>query len=642
MGGGGDKEYERNQIERDKAVSDIKYNDFQKTISEGRSQRQTQANDTYNSLSGGLTNFANTGGITQADQDRIRGIYSDLDSSGGGGGGYAGPGSSAASGVSFGGDAAAGINIPTNSALQSVGGLGPSAFKDVSTPTTSAYKNVNAGTVNSELGNVNIPRGSNLDVIPGLQSVGGNPSEIDQANNQFKDLTGRTGGFSEQDLADIKQSQNALKNRDTTLSAIGGLQSIGQDGGISPDVRGNVQRDYIKEVEQTGGLSDKDIARIRSKAARTAPGTFEAVKDQLDRQRAIVGGTTGLASTNFKLARQAAQQQAQDKLDAEIGLAESIRAGRMDASKTLAGNELNLLQQGNATKLNALNSLGGLELGKLAEDRAGQQTAANIGLSTQGLIDSTRLGAMSANQQGVVTKINQLLDQAKSKDQNAVAQANLEIQKATGMDAVAFNNISQQLQQAAGLDQAAATNVTLALQKAAGLDQSAKDALMAEISKATGLDGFALGAVQAAIQKANASNNFTLGIGGLNLQKAGMEDSWNLNQASLAQSAANSGAANARATAAQRMAMEQYLLDSRLQGQQFGLGGLQDLRSSVPGELLAYDQLLLEAINNQTGRNVDNRNLSIGNNANNPGVGRQVLGSLGGIAAGAGAAFGGG
>jgi hypothetical protein len=514
-----------------------------------------------------------------------------------------------------------------------------------------------------------------------MAATGGvNEAGIAAVNNQFDAMTGANGGFAQGDIDAVRAARDAAANQNTNINALGGLQELGASGGISPDVRAGVQRDYIKQTEQDGGLSADNIARIRAKAARSAPGTFGAVKSQLDNQRAVTGGTTGLASTDFKLARGAAQQQAQDSQDAEIGLAESIRAGKMDASKTLSGNELNMLGESNRTRLGALGTAGGLELGQQGEQRANQSSAANIGLAMQDRLDSTRLAGMSSKQQGTLQgeelaqkgkttglgglsqnatnktqlaiqkasgidaasskKIDQLLQQANSKDQNAIQQANLGLQRATGMDAVSFQNVSQQLQQAAGVDAATASNTMLALQKAQGLDASAKDKLMAEIAKASGIDQFTLGSVQAMISKASASNSFNLGMGGLNLQQAGMQDDYNLNQQSLAQSAANAGAAGDRASQADRMRMEQYLLDSRLQGQQFGLGGLGDLRTSRPEEQLAYDQLQLDAITGRSGNANNNRSLSLTNNANNPGFGKQVVGALGGLAQAGAAAYG--
>jgi len=557
MGGGGDKKYERAQIQKDQDKTNQDYSNFQDTINKDRGQRTDQANSTWNSISKGYTDFAETGGIRPEDEARIRAIYGAGGSGGGGGGASFTPSNSAVGGVNFAGDAASGISIPRNSKLEGVGSLAPSNYKDINTQIKSEFGNVDTGNVKSNLEGVNIARGSAADNIRGLDSEWDGPS------------------------------------------AIGGLKDLGTTGGITPEVRAGVQRQSLLDTERTGGFTDNDISRVRAKAARNAPGMFDAVKSDLDRTRAVSGGTTGLGSTNFKLMRQASQQQNQDKQDSEIGLASAIRSGKMDAAKTLSANEMGLLSQGNSAKISALGTAGQLE---------GQ-------------------------------KVDQLLRQAESKDAAASNQARMEIEKATGIDAVKFNNISQQLQKAGGLDSAASTNVMMQLQKAAGMDANAKDALMAEISKATGMDSFTLGALQAEIQKASVSNQFNLGMGGLQLQKAGMTDDWNLNQQSLAQSAANSSAAAGRANADDQFRMEQYLLEARNSGRLSGLGGLGDLRTSVPSEKLAYDEMWANSIGARSGANQGNRGLSLQNNAMNPGMGKQVIGALGGIAAGAAAGY---
>jgi hypothetical protein len=100
------------------------------------------------------------------------------------------------------------------------------------------------------------------------------------------------------------------------------------------------------DFADTGGYSGGDIQRIRAQAASAAPAFYGAMKDQMNLRRATQGSNASAnAGVDFKLARQQAQGAAANRLGANIGLAESQRAGKqfgiqgLESTATTTGNQ---------------------------------------------------------------------------------------------------------------------------------------------------------------------------------------------------------------------------------------------------------------------------------------------------------------
>jgi len=225
-------------------------------------------------------------------------------------------------------------------------------------------------------GGISNPLSGRSSNFAGLSSAFANAYRPDytEANTGFRDLSSASGGF------DVSKLGQIYGNTDQ-------LSEIGRTGGITTDDYNNVNRQSLLDQERTGGYSDKDIQNIRARAAASAPAMFSAVKDQMDQGRRITGNLAGASSTNFKLARQAAQQQNQDRLNSEIGLAESIRAGKADAGKFLSGQNLNLTGLRTGNQISGASAAGSLGLGtqqaltanRLAGLRGLQDSETNMG-----------------------------------------------------------------------------------------------------------------------------------------------------------------------------------------------------------------------------------------------------------------------
>jgi len=190
----------------------------------------------------------------------------------------------------------------------------------------------------------------------------------------------------------------------------GGLRGFAETGGMSPEdiqnMRGAYQniggpaavnlQDFAKEkagygeLADTGGYSGQDIQRVRAQAARSAPSLYGALRDQQNLNQTKMGGANaGAGAIDFKSARQAAQQSANDRLGANIGLSESIRSGKLSGLGGLTGIDTTMGDQSlaKAGQENQFN-IGKAGIGSDIEGRiAGmQQSGKQFGLSgLQGL-----------------------------------------------------------------------------------------------------------------------------------------------------------------------------------------------------------------------------------------------------------------
>ena len=560
MGGGGDKNYERKQIADEKDRSNQEYAAYQGAINSGRDTRDKQYNDTFDQTKQSLTGFTgNTGGLNQPDIDRLRGIYGANPSSSSGvrsgaapsGGGDEGVISNTSGGAVRSGSKLNDVDIPKEGAFKDVGALGP-----------------------SEAGNVKIPTGSSYDGLDTSykSAIGDANSAYDGVNIDKTNYASKVGG----------------PNLDKTKAGYGGLADT---GGISDQDRSDVLRGSLLEQEKTGGYTPQDISRIRAKASNNAASTFGAVKDSLDRSRAVNGNTTGLSSTNFKLARETAKQQAMDKNNAEIGLADNIRANKADAGKFNSGASAGLIDQRNKTKLAGLGGLGAAEM-----------SGAGFDLDKAKAADSANAN-INSNE----------LAKASGKDAFGMGKAGL-------MDDAAKSNVTASLMKASGLDQATANQVTQQLARAGQMDEQSRAALNAQIAKATGLDQYTINSIQAQLSKAS----------GL--------DQYDISQAQLSQSASNAASAASFREREANADNERWIMSQQMAGKQYGTSGLGDLTQLAGNQRLGYDQMYGNSLAGRSGAAQGAIGLNLQNDQQNQSkLGQYITGGLGSVAGIAGA-----
>lgn len=222
----------------------------------------------------------------------------------------------------------------------------------------------------------------------------GNPSYIDV----FNSMTGASGGWDPTRQAlvegDATSLRNARQNYGDINKSITGLQDYAKIGGVSPEDLARINRPLFEEFEKTGGYSEEDKANIRSRSNSSIANTYGSLKENLNRQRAISGNVgPGLSAANFKLARQGAQDIGTNTRDTEIGIGDTVRAGRMDAAKTMAANQLALQPIKNAATLGGYGKAGDLGNTRESQIQNAIEAAAGIDTNMQNSMTQARLGA---------------------------------------------------------------------------------------------------------------------------------------------------------------------------------------------------------------------------------------------------------
>lgn len=220
----------------------------------------------------------------------------------------------------------------------------------------------------------------------------------------WNELGGSNGGFDPTRLANItnisKQLGNTSGNFKNTDSAMSALMEFAKSGGISDEMKRNINRQSLLDMEKDGGYSDRDRNMIRSRSNSAISSQYGAMKDDMDRRRAVGSNMgPGWDRAAFKLARQGAQAGADTARDTELGIMDSVRSGRMDAAKTLANNNLSLADLSSRNTLSGYQGAGDLDLRKQGQISNDLRGSADIDLNTQGTINNTRLGAASGMSQ---------------------------------------------------------------------------------------------------------------------------------------------------------------------------------------------------------------------------------------------------
>lgn len=223
--------------------------------------------------------------------------------------------------------------------------------------------------------------------------------DFNDSKGVYKGLSGETGGFNEARLGAIDKNAAELGNINADRYAnvqdtISNLTRFGATGGLSQSDYDELNRPIFQEFERTGGYSDPQLADIRARSNASIPSFYNNLQDEMSRRRAQTGGYgSGFDAASAKMARQSAQQGAEQSRNTEIGLADTVRTGRMDAAKQLAANRMGLIQYTTPAKEAALAAAGN-EANQLAGNiNTGLNYGGNLNLNTQDLINRTRLAA---------------------------------------------------------------------------------------------------------------------------------------------------------------------------------------------------------------------------------------------------------
>lgn len=164
----------------------------------------------------------------------------------------------------------------------------------------------------------------------------------------------------------------------TSNPAYGGFASMAGNGGLDPndlvDQERNIaayrgEGDFGRNLMDTGGWTSADKQNLRARSASGIPAMFTGLRNQLASSSAAQGGyNPGYTSQTAKMMRDQTSAAIDNTRNTELGLADSIRAGKISGSDILdrsiggAGNIRNSImgarQQGKQFGLSGLSNLG--------------------------------------------------------------------------------------------------------------------------------------------------------------------------------------------------------------------------------------------------------------------------------------------
>ena len=221
---------------------------------------------------------------------------------------------------------------------------------------------------------------------------------------------GGGGGYSPSSDPRFKSVEDSYKNfmdtggwepdvRAKQQGRIDSLTEIGRTGGLTEEekLRARGGGGY-EEFAKTGGLNDRDISNIRSRANSGVPAAFSRMKAEGDRFANVQGGAgPGRSIMMGRLGRQQAAGAADASLNAELGIKDKVNQGRQWGIGGMSSSELSLQDLLSKNKLSGL--MGGNQSQQaMMESIMGGRHWGTGGM--QGMAENDRQAAMSASASG--------------------------------------------------------------------------------------------------------------------------------------------------------------------------------------------------------------------------------------------------
>lgn len=168
---------------------------------------------------------------------------------------------------------------------------------------------------------------------------------------------------------------------------IAGIRGQANDPEIARRMRGN---GVFEEFSKTGGYSDADKANIRARGTSGVPAMYGRMKDEADRFASVQGGYgPGRAALMSRMGRDQAGAASEASRNAEMGINEAVRTGRMSAAEAMSGAEGRYQSLRGDSFSNAGNMTSALEGDIYGRNRTGFQ-------GIEGRAESDRQAEMSA------------------------------------------------------------------------------------------------------------------------------------------------------------------------------------------------------------------------------------------------------
>ena len=595
---------------------------FTNEIAAERPTLRSRADEERSNLYSRWNNMVDTGGLMPGSADRLRGItgpytWENGDTGSGGGSSNFGGGDSGGSGGGF-----SQINQPPKPALFEAPYAGFSEFANTGGVDLGKLEE-SAGIFRDmagKQGGFSTERLNRLnDTVGNLNAIGKTGGYSDETLNRvrgginFLNEIGKTGGYNPDvvsrirgDISNIRglagQMQVDPALRANINSGIEGYRGFANTGGIDPE---NINRmrgmGVFDNFANTGGFSSGDINNIRSRSNAVLPAMRQAQLADLERLNTIQGGAGGsTAAAIAKMSRGNSQAMADAARDTELGISDRVRQGKQWGASSLSdaeGRLQSLLSSnklaGNEGLVRASSNLAGLDMDAINRRAGILGEAARGEADLEGNLVSNRLAGLQAG-----------------------------ISADRGLEDALISNRFRGMGDAANIDLSTQEQIDRSRQGAAsGIQKTMADAQgLVQSGRQFGLQGMMT--VEQARQQA-AEQEAARNAAAASARYAADRD-FEARRAADVQANRNLASQN-----------ERFLIEAYQNGMTTGMGGLQGLYGSTPGELSFNDKLRAGLIDSTAGNINSNLQTQIGA-ASLPGAMDKAMGYVGmgaGIAA---------
>lgn len=244
---------------------------------------------------------------------------------------------------------------------------------------------------------------------PGGGSGGGGGGGNTGYLQTFYDLQNPANTFDPTTLNNLTSAEtglaNSSQNYGATNTSIAGLQDFAKTGGVNQTDQNNIVNPTLQDLAATGGYSAANIADIRARSNSNLMSTYANMKDQLARNQ-LRGSNVGpgMSGTDFKLARQNAQDLGTNAQSTEVGIQQAVNAGKLSGATALSNAALGLSNEQSANTLAGYTNSGNLDLTKQQQIENALNQSGQLDISQQGLTNQTRLAATSGLSQDAVAR----------------------------------------------------------------------------------------------------------------------------------------------------------------------------------------------------------------------------------------------
>lgn len=191
----------------------------------------------------------------------------------------------------------------------------------------------------------------------------------------------RTGGWSPEDRAGMMGDITGLEDYARNPISAGDMARY-RGGGV------------YDEFAKTGGYSTQDLQNIRSRSNASIPSFFQSLRDELDTRARVQGGLPGYSGQMAKMARDQAQASALQALGTETDIKKAVNEGRQWGAQGMTSSEASLQDLIQRAKLGGYGTAGNLRTGMMNSINQGRLS----GLAGLGNTQDRRLQMLAGMQ----------------------------------------------------------------------------------------------------------------------------------------------------------------------------------------------------------------------------------------------------